>query len=251
MGKTVSITPKGGTKGRSTGRTGSSSRRKRGSSWRDYLIAVAVAALLAVVVKTFLVQAFRVPSRSMEDSLLAGDYLLVDKVTFGPQLPGTDWHLPALSPLQTGDVVLFRYPLDTERIYVKRCVATAGQVVELRNKVLYVDGVRSQDPPYSKFLDAHIFTAAQNRRDNFGPLEVPDGHIFVLGDNRDNSRDSRHWGALSTHLVIGRTLWIYWSCELPSPAVRQTGAPGSSPVEAITRSAISRVRWSRLGSQVR
>ena len=243
MGKTVSITPKGGTRGRSPRRPARGSKRlQRGAKWRDYALAVAVAVLLAVVVKTFFIQAFRVPSRSMEDSLLAGDYLLADKITYGPLFPGIDWQLPAISPLQSGDVLLFRYPLDTERIYVKRCVATAGQVVEVRNKVLYVDGVRSPDPPYSKFLDAHIFTPAQNRRDNFGPFEVPAGSIFVLGDNRDNSRDSRHWGALPVRLVVGRALLVYWSCELPP-------APGLD--DSITAGSIGRIRWDRLGAWVR
>ena len=137
MGKTVSITPKGGTRGRSTGRaTARGKKRTRRSSWRDYGIALAIAVLIAVVAKTFLIQAFRVPSRSMEDSLLAGDYLLADKISYGTRIPGIDWQLPSITPLQSGDVVLFRYPLDTERIYIKRCVATAGQTVELRNKVL-------------------------------------------------------------------------------------------------------------------
>ena len=247
MGKTVSITPRGGTKGRSSrGRSPARSRvRKRGSSLRDYAIAIAVAALIAVVVKTFLIQAFRVPSRSMEDSLLAGDYLLVDKFTYGPQIPGTGWQVPSIAAPSAGDVVLFRYPLDTERVYVKRCVATAGQVVEVRNKVLYVDGKRRPDPPYSKFLDARIYPSSQNRRDNFGPLRVPEGHIFVLGDNRDNSRDSRHWGALPGHLVVGRALCIYWSCEPTADSRRAVADLSETP------SAISRIRWERLGNWVR
>ena len=245
MGKVVSTASKRSTGGRLRGKVLRPIRRKNGSGWRDYAILLGGAVLLAIVVKTFFIQAFRVPSRSMEDSLLAGDYLLVDKFGYGPRVPATEWDLPALAPLEAGDVVLFRYPLDTERIYVKRCVATAGQTVEIRNKVLYVDGRRSPDPPYSKFLDARIFPASQNRRDNLGPLVVPEGHLFVLGDNRDNSRDSRHWGLLPSHMVVGRAFGVYWSCEpAPRPSSALAVSGGNVP------NAFSRVRWERLGEWV-
>ena len=232
MGKTVSLAPRG---------RRSRKAKKRGGGWRDVSLALLGAVLLALAVKSFLIQPFRIPSRSMEDSLLAGDYVLVDKLTYGARLPFTELRFPALSAPNRGEIILFESPVNPERLYAKRCVATAGEVVEVRNKVLYVDGARIPDPPYSKFLDARIFPASERPRDNFGPLRIPNGHIFVLGDNRDNSRDSRHWGMLSHDRMIGRALFIYWSYEpFLSTAFADFHAPEAKEE---FRSFPERVRW--------
>jgi signal peptidase I len=231
MGKTLSIAPKGGAK----------KVHKKRSPWREYGLALVVAVGSALLIKIFLIQAFRTPSRSMEDSLLVGDFLLVDKFTYGAPLPFISLRLPALAHPRIGDIVVFKYPLDPERVYIKRCIATEGQVVEVRNKVVYVDGSRAQDPPYSKYEDARIFSSSQNPRDNFGPQRIPEDYLFVMGDNRDNSRDSRHWGLLPRDLVIGKALCIYWSCE-----------PGVSPGLLVDQVASlpQRIRWKRLGDWV-
>ena len=240
MAKTLTIAPKGGAKGRGRG------AGKRRSIWREYAFFVLVVVGLALLVRFFLVQAYLIPSRSMEDTLLVGDYLLVDKFTYGVSIPFIHWRLPGLRAPRPKDMILFRYPLDPERIYIKRCIAVAGQVVEIRNKVMYVDGSRVTDPAYSKYVDARILPSGHGPRDNYGPKEVPVGTIFVVGDNRDNSRDSRHWGFLPRERIVGRALCVYWSCE-PAYDAGQTGLSGTLPRLA---SLPQRIRWSRLGNWV-
>jgi len=191
---------------------------------------VAVGAV-ALTLGGLLVQGYRIPSRSMEDSLLVGDLLLVDKLSYGLRIPFTTWRLPSVRDPSPGDIVAFEYPADPSRTFVKRCVAVAGQTVEVRNKVVYVDGERLPDPPFSKYIDARILPG-RDPRDNLSPLTVPAGSLFVMGDNRDNSRDSRHWGALSVDRLLGRGLFVYWSTE-PDLA----GESG-------------RIRWSRIGYKV-
>ena len=240
MGKTISIAPRGGTR----------NFRKKRSYWRKYTYSLFFAVGLALIIRTFFIQAFRIPSRSMEDSLLAGDFLLVDKFAYGARVPFTSTRLPALTEPRPGDIVLFKYPLNPERVYVKRCIATAGQVVEIRNKVVYVDGSRLPDPPYSKYVDARIFSASDNPRDNYGPQKLPEHCIFVMGDNRDNSRDSRHWGILSQDLVVGKAWCIYWSCE---PDYRSRATAQSSISQPLLERALElprRIRWKRLGAWV-
>ena len=241
MAKMLTIAPKGKPKGRGRGAP------KKRSSWRGYVFFALGGVFLALVARMLLVQAYHIPSRSMEDTLLVGDYLLIDKLTYGVSIPFVGWRLPALAQPQPGEVVIFRYPPDPQRVYVKRCIAVAGQRIEIRDKVVYVDGVRTVDPPYSKYVDARIFPATQNPRDNFGPSRVPAGTIFVIGDNRDNSRDSRHWGFLTQEAIVGRAMFLYWSCE-PIIAFRQGGMKGFlGRLVTLPR----RIRWNRLGHWVR
>jgi len=175
----------------------------------------------------------------MEDTLKVGDCVLVDKMTYGAGLPFIDWRLPAFQSPQVGEVVVFKYPIDPQKIYVKHCLAVAGQVVEIRNKVVYVDGVRQIDSPFSKYIDARIFSADTAERDNYGPAQVPPGAIFVVGDNRDNSRDSRHWGFLPLELVVGRALCIYWSIMPQEPGMVGWG----DWIWGLW----NRIRWQRIG----
>lgn len=240
MSKTLTIAPKVGAKGRGRG------VGKRRSIWREYALFVLGVVGLALLLRVFLVQAYLIPSRSMEDTLLVGDYLLVDKFTYGALVPFTRSRLPGLREPRPRDVLVFRYPLDPERIYIKRCIAVAGQVVEIRNKVMYVDGGRVIDPAYSKYVDARILPSARSPRDNYGPEKVPDGTLFVVGDNRDNSRDSRHWGFLPKEQVVGRALCVYWSCE-PDYDAEQAGLSRALPRLV---SLPQRIRWSRLGNWV-
>ncbi|NKB70993.1 MAG: signal peptidase I [Candidatus Latescibacteria bacterium] len=236
MGKTLRIKPK---TGKTAGKAGKGSKTgKRRFRLQGYSLALVLVLGVAVLARGVVLQAFCVPSRSMEDTLLLGDFLLVDKITYGAWIPFTSWRLPALAEPEPGDLLVFRHPDQIDRLYLKRCLATAGQVVEIRNKAVYVDGVRQADPPFSKYIDARIFPGSRKPRDNFGPQTVPQGHLFVLGDNRDNSRDSRHWGVLNRDMVVGRPFVVYWSYE---PDLSRTGVDlwGQG------------VRWKRLGAEVK
>ena len=162
----------------------------------------------------------------MADTLLLGDHVLVHKSS---RLP------------EPGDVVLFESPEDPDRAFIKRCVAVAGQRIEIRDKVVYVDGERLADSRFSKYLDARILPVTRGARDNLPVRTVPAGHVFVLGDNRDNSRDSRHWGFLSVGALLGRPLFIYFSAE---------AAGDSAGFGDRLTSMLARIRWHRLGAAI-
>ena len=230
MAKRLTIKPPGA--GRAKG-------RGRKVQWSRIFKVLALAGVVALAIRLFLLQPYQIPSRSMEDSLLMGDCLLIDKLSYGVRLPLLGWRTPGLTQPQPGDVVIFKSPEEENRTYIKRCVAGPGQVVEIRDKALYIDGLRVADPPFSKYIDARILSQPQSPRDNFGPQRVPEGSFFVLGDNRDNSRDSRHWGFLPVEQVVGRALCIYWSAR-----------PTRQSVLARLVSLPQRMRWKRLGSGI-
>ena len=231
-------------------------RHQRPQKWREgpprrllntrtALVAAALVGLGVLVVR-----GVRMPSRSMENTLLAGEHALVEKVTLGIPIPYTSFRFPALRSPIVGDVILFRHPQDAERTYVKRCIAVSGQTVEMRDKAVYVDGDRLADPTHSKYVDARIVPAWRAGRDNLSSRLVPPGFLFVLGDNRDNSRDSRHWGFLPIENVIGRVVRVYWSSSLsPPPSGRNPG--GFGRLSNWILSLPERVRWSRIGAEVR
>ena len=178
------------------------------------------AAVLFLVLRTFVVQAFRIPSPSMEDTLLVGDFLFISKLDYGARVPLLDARLPGWRAIRRGDVVVFRLPEHASeggrRVdYIKRVVAVAGQTVEVRHKRLHVDGEPVSEP-YVKHLDPTL----RSDRDEYGPLEVPPGTVFVLGDNRDFSNDSRFWGPLPTKNVHGRALIRYFSWDPESKWIR-------------------------------
>jgi signal peptidase I len=185
-------------------------RTKRKSTLREYAEAIVIAVVLTLVVRAFVVQAFRIPTGSMQDTLLVGDFLFVNKFIYGARIPFTDMRFPEVRPPQQGDVIVFKYPLDLRRDFIKRCIAVPGQTVEIRNKVVYVDGV-PLDEPYILHTDARVFPKEISPRDNMDPIYVPQGYVFMMGDNRDNSHDSRFWGPLDANLIKGKALILYWS----------------------------------------
>ena len=189
------------------------------STLREYVEAIVLAVLLTVVIRGLVVQAFRIPTGSMEDTLLVGDFLYVNKLVYGSEIDiGLAGHrlvyyrFPAIRQPHRGDVIVFRYPDDPSRDFIKRCVAVEGQTIEIKNKSLYVNDTLQREP-YVKHSDERILPREISARDNFGPFVVPKGHIFMMGDNRDNSHDSRFWGPLPLNLVKGKAMILYWSWE--------------------------------------
>ena len=177
------------------------------STVREYAEALGVALLLALVIRTFVVQAFKIPSGSMLPTLQIGDHILVNKFIYGPRLevPLTQWslgQLPGFREPRAGDVVVFIYPKERDKDFIKRIVAVAGQTVESRGNKVIIDGKQVEDP------HAHY-----EKRDHvdFGPYTVPAGHVFVMGDNRDESYDSRFWGPVPIQDIKGLAMVIYWS----------------------------------------
>src|SRR5258705_3372142 len=196
------------------------------STLREYVEAVVLAVLLTVVIRGLVVQAFRIPTGSMENTLLVGDFLFVNKLVYGSEIDiGASGHrilyyrFPAIRKPQRGDVIVFRYPDDPSRDFIKRCVAVEGQTVEIRDKVLYVDA-KHEVEPFVIHSDDKILPKEISQRDNFGPTVVPKGHLFMMGDNRDNSHDSRFWGPLPLDLVKGKAMILYWSWDAERNAPR-------------------------------
>jgi signal peptidase I len=195
------------------------SRGRAKSAIREYAEAIFLAVVLTVVIRGLVIQAYRIPTSSMEETLLVGDFLFVNKMVYGSEidlaLAGKQlvYHrFPAIHAPRPGDVIVFRYPDDPSRDFIKRCVAVGGQTVEVRDKVLYVEGV-AREEPYALHKDPRVLPRATSTRDNFGPYVVPQGHLFMMGDNRDNSHDSRFWGALPARLVKGKAMILYWSWD--------------------------------------
>jgi signal peptidase I len=211
----------------------------RKSTAREYFESICVAVILALFVRTFVVQAFKIPTGSMENNLLIGDHLLVNKFVFAPTLTRTEETLLPIDPIRRGDILVFKYPEDPERDFIKRVIGLPGETIELRDKKVYVDG-SPLDEPYVHFLfpldsgSGDTGEASFDLRRSYGPAKVPEGQFFMMGDNRDNSQDSRYWGFLPREYVKGKALFVYFSF----------GEGGSGiPV-------LGSVRWSRILHQI-
>jgi signal peptidase I len=178
------------------------------SRLRQNVESLAVAVLVALVVRSSVVEAFWVPSGSMLPTIQIGDHLFVNKLAYGFHLPFVGTELAQWRPLQRGDIVVFTSPVDHKTDLIKRIIAVEGDVVEIRNKKLSINGQSAQDP-YANFTDTYVRDNAP--RDNFGPVTVPPGKFFVMGDNRDQSYDSRYWGFADAADVKGKATFIYWS----------------------------------------
>ena len=179
---------------------------------REYLEAILWALVLTAFLRTFVVQAFRIPSESMVQTLLVGDFLFVNKFEYGAKVPFTHVRLPGIRRPQRGDIIVFQFPQDPSKDFIKRCIAVGGETIQIKDKQVYVNGLRL-DEPYAIHSDTTIRPAGFDYRDNFGPYTVPPGDLFMMGDNRDNSNDSRYWGPLDFALVTGRAMFLYWSWD--------------------------------------
>ena len=197
------------------------------STLREYFESIVVAVILALFIRTFVVQAFKIPTGSMEQNLLIGDHLLVNKFVFSPTATDAERGLLPVTSINRGDVIVFKYPEDPERDFIKRVIGLPGDVVEVRHKRVYIDG-RPLDEPYVYYLRPPSAAASPfgvaDLREQYGPVTVPPSEYFVMGDNRDNSQDSRYWGFLPRDLVKGKALVIYWSYESGADELYATGS---------------------------
>lgn len=178
----------------------------------EYIKSIGIAILIALFIRAYIVQAFKIPSGSMIPTLLIGDHLLVNKFTYGINLPFSDKKILVLDKPTRGDIIVFKYPEDPNRDFIKRVIGVEGDVVEGRDKKVYVNGVELNEP-YARYVDSYIHPKELDPRDNFGPIKVPKGKVFVMGDNRDQSYDSRFWGFVDLKDIKGKALIIYWSWD--------------------------------------
>ena len=223
------------------------------STGREYFESIVIAVILALFIRTFVVQAFKIPTGSMENNLLVGDHLLVNKFIFAPTETALERRLLPIDPIRRGDVVVFKYPEDPARDFIKRVIGLPGETLEIRRKRVYIDG-RPLEEEYVHFLQppSNGPSRGYDVRERYGPVVVPANHYFVMGDNRDNSQDSRWWGFLPRHYIKGKALMVYWSYE-----AEDRYASGEGLVARIRDAAslvvqfFTRTRWSRLFHQIR
>jgi len=182
------------------------------SKWREYTEAVIWAVLVSLFIRTWVVQSFRIPTGSMENTLLVGDCLLANKFIYGVTIPWTSSTFFKIRDPQRGDIVIFKYPLDPSADYIKRIVGIPGDEITIRDKQVYVNGVLSNNPQ-AWHSDRRILPQEVSVRDNFGPVRVPADAYFMLGDNRDNSSDSRFWGFVQRTDIRGWAFVKYWSWD--------------------------------------
>jgi len=185
---------------------------KKKSLFREYAESIIIAVLLAMVIRTYLVQAFKIPSGSMEDTLAIGDHLLVNKFIYGTKLPFSDKRILTVRDPRRGDVIVFEYPEDPSKDFIKRVIGTPGDVVEEKDKKLFVNG-KPYVNPHEVHKEKDIIPKEMNPRDTFGPVTVPPNSYFVMGDNRDRSYDSRFWGFVSRDKIKGLAFIKYWSWD--------------------------------------
>lgn len=202
---------------------------------RENIEAILVAILLALFIRTFIIQAFKIPSGSMLPTLQIGDHLLVSKFIYGIKMPFTGSTLIPISDPKPNDIVVFQYPKNPDLDYIKRVIAVAGDIVEIRDKKILING-KPFDDQHGVFLDSMIHPAALDPRDNFGPVTVPADKIFTMGDNRDNSYDGRFWGFVDLKAIRGKAWIIYWSWDVQVPFF------------SVDR--LRSIRWGRLGDTV-
>ncbi len=189
---------------------------KKKSVFREYAEAIIIAILLALFIRTFVIQAFKIPSGSMLPTLMIGDHLLVNKFIYGLRVPFSGKTLVPIKDPKSGDIIVFRFPKDRSIDYIKRVVGVPGDRIQVKDKKLYRNDKRVDDP-HAHFSSTNVLPASVSPKDNFGPITVPEGKYFVMGDNRDNSSDSRFWGFVEDSDILGKAMIIYWSWDIDKP----------------------------------
>ena len=185
----------------------------------EYTEAIITALILALLIRAYVIQAFKIPSGSMIPTLVIGDHILVNKFIYGTKIPFSETMVLEFTKPEKGNIIVFKYPEDPTRDFIKRVVAVEGDVVESRNKTIYVNGKQTSEP-YAQHTDNSIRPMGIEPRDNFGPLIVPKNKFFVMGDNRDQSYDSRYWGYVDRKDIKGKALILYWSWDSKNNWVR-------------------------------
>jgi signal peptidase I len=182
---------------------------------REYTESLIIAVVLALFVRTFVFQAFKIPTGSMEPNLLIGDHLIVNKMIFAPTAMGVERALMPTRDIRRGDIAVFKYPEEPERDFIKRVIGLPGDRLELRSKVLYINDQPLPEPyaHYALPASPDASGASGDLREFYGPVTVPQGQYFMMGDNRDNSEDGRYWGFLPAGYVKGKALFIYFSFD--------------------------------------
>ncbi len=182
---------------------------KKKNAWRENIEAILIAIVIAMFIRTFIVQAFKIPSGSMLETLQIGDQILVNKFIYGVKIPFTNGKtlIPVKDP-QRGDIVVFKYPEDPSKDFIKRVIAVGGDTLEIKNKKLFVNDKPVASQPYAVYKDDRIIPGNFSTRDNLKKITIPDNKLFVMGDNRDNSHDSRFWGFVDLSEVKGEAFMI-------------------------------------------
>ena len=225
------------------------------STLREYFESIVIAVILALFIRTFVVQAFKIPTGSMEETLLIGDHLLVNKFVFGPAATGAERALLPIGTIKRRDVLVFKYPEEPSRDFIKRVIGLPGETVELRDKKVYINGT-ALDEPYVHFLsppsgpsELHEVTSF-DVRERYGPVTVPPDHYFMMGDNRDNSQDSRYWGFLPRENIKGKSLVIYWSYQSEREDYQDESAGATvKGLVSVFAHFFTRTRWDRMFHQ--
>jgi signal peptidase I len=208
------------------------------STVREYFESIVITAIIALFATTFVVQAFKIPTGSMESNLLIGDHLLVNKFVYGMNAGWFARILP-YKELKRGDVIVFKYPLSPDTAYVKRLIGLPGEKVEMIGRTVHING-QPLEEKYTQYIDAG------STYEHYGPFDVPPGQYFAMGDNRDNSQDSRFWGCVPRNHIIGKALAIYWSYETPRDEYLQTGVGDRLKQFAdVFVNFFTKTRWSR------
>jgi signal peptidase I len=223
------------------------------STVREYFESIVIAVILALFVRTFVLQAFKIPTGSMENNLLIGDHLLVNKFVDAPTATAIERTLLPIRDIRRGDVLVFKYPVEPDRDYIKRVIGLPGETLELKEKKIYIDG-RPLDEPYVHFLEEPHHNAdlsevtSSDVRENYGPVMVPPNQYFMMGDNRDNSADSRYWGFMPRDYVKGRALLIYWSYESEREDYEDDSTTAAvKGLASVFMHFFTKTRWDRLG----
>jgi signal peptidase I len=225
---------------------------------REYFEALLIAVVFATFARTYVIQAFKIPTGSMEENLLVGDHILVNKFVFGRVRSKIERFLLPYHELRRGDVVVFKFPKDPTRDFIKRCIGLPGDEIEIVDKEIFVNGLKVDDSTYTYRTDPRTYPRSvflhegYRDRDNLSPVKIPADQYFFMGDNRDNSNDSRFWGPVPAEYIKGRAYIIYWSFEAEGSSVDWPGYLGKArQLGDVLAKFFTHTRWERTFRVVR